>query len=149
MTDRAKETPTLRMRRLDTARIELLDVLQEQRIVTLFQPILDARTRRMHGCEALSRGPSDSWLHSPLNLLEAAGHAGVRLDLEFRCIELALRTGIKDMQFQSETFGHSADGFFICLGKRGRSRVYEECHCTRCGDELVQQSQSDRCHRDI
>jgi EAL domain-containing protein (putative c-di-GMP-specific phosphodiesterase class I)/GGDEF domain-containing protein len=91
MTDRCKETPTLRMRRLDTARIELLDVLQEQRIVTLFQPILDARTRRMHGCEALSRGPSDSWLHSPLNLLEAAGHAGVRLDLELRCIELALK----------------------------------------------------------
>ncbi|HSN71423.1 MAG TPA: bifunctional diguanylate cyclase/phosphodiesterase [Steroidobacteraceae bacterium] len=79
------------MRRLDTAQIELLDVMQEQRIVTLFQPIIDARTRRMHGCEALSRGPSDSWLHSPLNLFDAARHAGVRLDLEFRCIELALR----------------------------------------------------------
>ena len=95
MTDRSRETPTLRMRRLGTAQIELFAIMEGERLSTLFQPIIDARTRRMHGCEALSRGPSDSWLHSPLNLFEAARHAGVGIELDFRCIELALRRAVK------------------------------------------------------
>jgi EAL domain-containing protein (putative c-di-GMP-specific phosphodiesterase class I)/GGDEF domain-containing protein len=84
------ESPTLRVQRLDAALLELSSILAERRLVTLYQPIVDARTRRVHGFEALTRGPSDSWLHSPMNLFAAARQAGVWLDLELLCIELAL-----------------------------------------------------------
>ena len=62
----------LRLRRLDAATHELTELVREGRISTLFQPIVDPRSRGVCGFEALTRGPSDSWLHSPQNLFEAA-----------------------------------------------------------------------------
>src|SRR5690606_14392211 len=41
--------------------------------------------------EALTRGPSDSWLHSPPNLFDAARRSGCKLDLDYLCIESAFR----------------------------------------------------------
>ena len=61
----------------------------EGRIVTLFQPIVDPRSRAVCGYEALSRGPSDSWLHSPQNLFEAARRAGFKVELDFLCMQNA------------------------------------------------------------
>ena len=54
-------------------------ILAHGDITTLFQPIVSLSERRVLGYEALSRGPSNSALHSPINLLAAARHAG-RLD---------------------------------------------------------------------
>jgi EAL domain-containing protein (putative c-di-GMP-specific phosphodiesterase class I) len=42
----------------------------------LFQPIVDVEHGRILGYEALTRGPADSPLHSPLVLFEVAARCG-------------------------------------------------------------------------
>ena len=91
MSEPRPDSPTLRLRRLDAASHELMELVREGRISTLFQPIVDPRSRGVCGFEALTRGPSDSWLHSPQNLFEAARRAGVKLQLDFLCIQSAFR----------------------------------------------------------
>ena len=91
MSESRADSPTLRLRRLDAATHELTELVREGRISTLFQPIVDPRSRGVCGFEALARGPSDSWLHAPLNLFEAARRSGVKLDLDFLCIQNAFR----------------------------------------------------------
>src|SRR6185436_12493524 len=91
MSEVRPDSPTLRLRRLDAATHELTELVREGRISTLFQPIVDPRSRGVCGFEALARGPSDSWLHAPLNLFEAARRSGVKLDLDFLCIQNAFR----------------------------------------------------------
>src|SRR5262249_33721758 len=58
---------------------------------TLFQPIVDPRSRGICGYEALTRGPSDSWLHAPQNLFEAARRAGLKVELDFLCMQNAFK----------------------------------------------------------
>ncbi|HEY5809111.1 MAG TPA: EAL domain-containing protein [Povalibacter sp.] len=82
---------TLRLRRLDASTHELTQLMRDGRIATLFQPIVDPRSRGVCGFEALARGPSDSWLHSPQNLFEAARRGGVKFELDFVCIQNAFR----------------------------------------------------------
>jgi diguanylate cyclase (GGDEF)-like protein len=91
MSDTRSESPTLRLRRLDAASHELMEVMRDGRISTLFQPIVDPRARRVCGFEALARGPSDSWMHSPANLFEAARRNGVKFELDFLCMQSAFK----------------------------------------------------------
>lgn len=91
MTDPRPDSPTLRLRRLDAATHELAELMREGRISTLFQPIVDPRSRGVCGFEALARGPSDSWLHSPANLFEAARRNGVKPALDFLCVQNAFK----------------------------------------------------------
>ncbi|MFL6619306.1 MAG: EAL domain-containing protein [Povalibacter sp.] len=91
MSEPRSDSPTLRLRRLDASSDELTQLMRDGRIATLFQPIVDPRSRGICGFEALARGPSDSWLHSPQNLFEAARRGGVRLDLDFVCIQNAFK----------------------------------------------------------
>jgi diguanylate cyclase (GGDEF)-like protein len=65
--------------------------MREGRITTLFQPIVDPRSRGICGYEALTRGPSDSWLHVPQNLFEAARRAGLKVELDFLCMQHAFK----------------------------------------------------------
>lgn len=87
MSESRSDSPTLRLRRLDASTHELTQLMREGRIATLFQPIVDPRSRAICGFEALARGPSDSWLHSPQNLFEAARRGGVKSDLDYVCIQ--------------------------------------------------------------
>lgn len=91
MSDPRPDSPTLRLRRLDASTHELTELMREGRISTLFQPIVDPRSRGVCGFEALARGPSDSWLHSPQNLFEAARRNGIKLELDFLCIQNAFK----------------------------------------------------------
>jgi diguanylate cyclase (GGDEF)-like protein len=91
MSDSRPDSPTLRLRRLDAAAHELTELMHEGRIATLFQPIIDPRSRTVCGFEALSRGPSDSWLHSPQNLFEAARRSGLKVELDFLCMQSAFK----------------------------------------------------------
>jgi diguanylate cyclase (GGDEF)-like protein len=91
MSDARPDSPTLRLRRLDASAHELHELVREGRISTLFQPIVDPRSRGVCGFEALTRGPSDSWLHSPQNLFEAARRAGLKLELDFLCMQSAFK----------------------------------------------------------
>ncbi len=61
---------------------ELKRILVTEDISTLFQPIVLLKTGRVIGYEALSRGPKDSILYSPLDLLKAAEDNNCLWDLE-------------------------------------------------------------------
>ncbi|MCT8166719.1 MULTISPECIES: EAL domain-containing protein [unclassified Pseudomonas] len=66
-------------------------ILAHRRIHSLFQPIVSLAGQRVIGYEALSRGPSNSPLHSPLNLFAIARQAGHLTELEAVCRENACR----------------------------------------------------------
>ncbi len=70
---------------------ELSDIIEHARIQTLFQPILDPHGRGILGYEALSRGPSTSRLHSPLELFAAALRANCTVALEECCLGRAIQ----------------------------------------------------------
>lgn len=63
----------------------LLAIIEHRAITTLFQPIVSTLEKRIVGYEALSRGPSNSPLHSPLTLFATARHFGLLTDLEILC----------------------------------------------------------------
>lgn len=91
MLDNNFETQTMRVRRLDAAHRQLLDILRRKDLTTLFQPLVDPRSRTVFGYEALTRGPSDSWLHAPQHLFATARRAELRLELELLCVQLAAK----------------------------------------------------------
>ncbi len=66
-------------------------ILAQGSLHSLFQPIICLSERRILGYEALSRGPSNSPLHSPVALFSVASHAGRLSELEMACRESACR----------------------------------------------------------
>lgn len=69
---------------------KVLDVIQGGQVTVLFQPIISTVERRIVGYEALSRGPSNSSLHSPLVLFAAARQHGKLTELEMLCRQKAV-----------------------------------------------------------
>lgn len=70
--------------------IELNDILNRGTLSPRFQPIFDLRIGELYGFEGLIRGPSDSVLHAPMNLLSVARGGGLLPDLERSCLESIL-----------------------------------------------------------
>ncbi|MCU1758340.1 EAL and GGDEF domain-containing protein [Pseudomonas sp. 14P_8.1_Bac3] len=69
----------------------LSSILTQSGLHSLFQPIISLSERRIIGYEALSRGPSNSPLHSPIALFAVARQAGRLNELEIACRESACR----------------------------------------------------------
>jgi len=69
----------------------LSSILTQSGLHSLFQPIISLSERRIVGYEALSRGPSNSPLHSPIALFAVARQAGRLNELEIACRESACR----------------------------------------------------------
>lgn len=69
----------------------LSSILTHSDLHSLFQPIVSLSDRRILGYEALTRGPSNSALHSPLSLFAVARQAGRLSELELACRESACR----------------------------------------------------------
>jgi EAL domain-containing protein (putative c-di-GMP-specific phosphodiesterase class I)/GGDEF domain-containing protein len=76
----------------DESRLHLEAILADCRLHTLLQPILDLQTGQMTGYEALTRGPSNSPLHSPMALFRAAECADLTGTLDAACMTSALAT---------------------------------------------------------
>ncbi|MHA6494697.1 bifunctional diguanylate cyclase/phosphodiesterase [Pseudomonas borbori] len=75
-----------------TEQLSALDqILAHGDLHSLFQPIVCLSERRILGYEALTRGPSNSPLHSPLTLFAVARHAGRLSELEVACRKNACR----------------------------------------------------------
>ena len=55
----------------------LLEIIKGKRLTPLFQPIVSMAGGGIVGYEGLIRGPSDSSLHSPVNLFRAAAECGL------------------------------------------------------------------------
>ncbi|HKY31237.1 MAG TPA: GGDEF domain-containing phosphodiesterase [Candidatus Polarisedimenticolia bacterium] len=70
---------------------ELKRIIRDQRIETVFQPILHLDTGRIIGYEAFSRGPSDSIFESPGLLFECSREVGMAGELDLVCQRSALR----------------------------------------------------------
>jgi EAL domain-containing protein (putative c-di-GMP-specific phosphodiesterase class I)/GGDEF domain-containing protein len=107
---------------------ELKAILAEGRLKAHFQPILDLSTGKIHGFEGLIRGPSDSVLHSPLNLLKVATYAGCRMETEAACCQtLALAfaaSGLPQRLFLNvspESLAHPS--FLTCMASEALRQV--------------------------
>ena len=82
-----------------------LDRLIEQRSFDIhFQPLVAIDRAEVYGFEALTRGPADGPLHSPLVLFEAAARLGRLVELEHlivrRCIQRFKQLGLPGQLFQ-------------------------------------------------
>ena len=87
-----------------TEQLSTLDsILAHSNITSLFQPIVSLSARVILGYEALTRGPSNTSLHSPINLLAAARHAGRLNELDMTCRENACRR-YSQQQLQGKLF---------------------------------------------
>ncbi|GAU76922.1 GGDEF domain-containing protein [Fusibacter sp. 3D3] len=59
-----------------------LEILENESITTLYQPIFSLKSGEVLGYEALSRGPENTMLYSPLKLIETAHELGKIWELE-------------------------------------------------------------------
>ena len=66
------------------------ELMGERRLHALYQPIAHLHRHSILGYEALIRGPSDSPLHNPLALLEAAQRLDRLFELEILCRETCM-----------------------------------------------------------
>jgi len=73
------------------SRCELQEVLLTDDLSTVFQPIVDLRSRRVLGYEALTRGPEKSVYHMPLRLFAMAEEADLVFELDRKCRCRALK----------------------------------------------------------
>lgn len=71
---------------LNAMRERLIRAVNEKSISTVFQPIIDLRTREIVGYEALSRGPSGSEIENPEVIFELARDFDLVWELESLCI---------------------------------------------------------------
>lgn len=83
---------------------DVLDAIIENKSITsVFQPILDCKEGTILGYEALSRGPSDSPLHSPVAMFNNAARLGRLSELELVCREKSIynffRKGLSGLLF--------------------------------------------------
>ncbi|WP_130929271.1 bifunctional diguanylate cyclase/phosphodiesterase [Pseudomonas sp. Sample_20] len=69
----------------------LSSILTQSGLHSLFQPIICLSERRILGYEALTRGSSNSPLHSPIALFAVARQAGRLSELEIACRQSACR----------------------------------------------------------
>ena len=67
------------------------DILENQRLTAVFQPIIDFKNHAYIAFEGLIRGPADTPLHTPKALFEAAEQSGRRRQLEQACRETIFR----------------------------------------------------------
>lgn len=96
---------------------ELDAILANNQIQTLFQPIFDNRQNCVLGYEALSRGPSDSLLHSPLELFRQAECEHKAAELELLCISLAMQRFL-ERQLNGKLFLNISPSVLLSLGTR-------------------------------
>jgi len=73
-------------------RCRLQDVLLGNQVTTVFQPVVDLQNGGTLGFEALSRGPTGTSQHSPVNLFDAAAQTDLVFELDRHCRRRALRT---------------------------------------------------------
>ena len=94
---------------------ELDVILARCQIQTLFQPIFDNVQRQVLGYEALSRGPSDSLLHSPLELFRQSELEGRQAELELLCLSSAMKRFVAQ-QLNGKLFVNISPSVLLTLG---------------------------------
>lgn len=88
---------------MQTTFIQLTRIIEERSLSARFQPIIQMEDGQILGYEGLIRGPSDSPLHSPLNLFQAAEEHGLRVTIEHLCRRIVLEQ-FKALQLPGKLF---------------------------------------------
>ena len=70
---------------------EFRTLIDEQRLATVYQPIVDLDSGLAMGWEALTRGPANTIFHRPDSLFDLAEEFGAVFSLEKACRELAIQ----------------------------------------------------------
>ena len=70
----------------------LLKIIEQRTLTALFQPIISLGRGEIIGYEGLIRGPSDSPLHSPLNLFHAASENNLYVEVEHLARQVVLES---------------------------------------------------------
>jgi EAL domain-containing protein (putative c-di-GMP-specific phosphodiesterase class I) len=102
--DEAREE--VRMRVATAARRrrrDLVQLLVEGHVTSVYEPIVEVKTRTVFGYEALSRGPEGSELHSPAVLFESAERHDLVFQLDCLCRQRALE-GARDLPGAAKLF---------------------------------------------
>lgn len=73
----------------------LAEILSKRQLTAIFQPIVSMRDAGIVGYEGLIRGPSDSPLHSPLMLFQAARECNRAVEIEYLSRAVVLNTFAK------------------------------------------------------
>ncbi|NMM28458.1 MAG: GGDEF domain-containing protein [Glaciimonas sp.] len=81
---RSTETEQILLERLH-------EIIDSQLLSALFQPIIQLQNGEIIGYEGLIRGPSDSPLHSPLNLFKVAWANNLTVKLEHLCRQVVMK----------------------------------------------------------
>lgn len=104
-------------------------IIHDEDITTLYQPIVNLITGEIMGYEALSRGPEWSRFFSPINLIQEAEKFDLAYDLEFLMRKMAFKNmnGILPTQ---KLFVNVNPGF-IKKEHTGFGRTQEMLHGTR------------------
>jgi EAL domain-containing protein (putative c-di-GMP-specific phosphodiesterase class I) len=89
-------------RRLDE-RCQLLEVLANGQLSSVFQPIVHLESARVVGYEALVRGPAGTPLQSPARLFDLAGRSELAFELDRACRRQAFRAA-RDLPEGSKLF---------------------------------------------
>lgn len=119
-------------------RTEVLSMLKDRSVQTLFQPVLKLGEREIVGYEALSRGPAGSYLESAENLFGFTDRVGLLGEVELLCLERALENAkaiddgsdlflnlsIQGLEFVENTTGGLAE--FVKKARRDPRRVVLE-----------------------
>src|SRR5438105_5232840 len=110
-------------------RERLVRAVRERAIGTVFQPVLDLRSRQVIGYEALSRGPKGTEIEKPEVIFELARDFDLVWDLESLCIE-NIRPWLTDVCSRGYLFFNLESHFIQQLQQRG-SDVFDsflDCH---------------------
>lgn len=71
-------------------RSSLVEIIKQENLTAFFQPIYLNDACKIYGYEALIRGPSDSPLHSPIALFDAAVEQDLLSELELVCRKISI-----------------------------------------------------------
>ena len=78
---------------------ELLAIINNKQLTSVFQPIVGLQQCKLYGFEALIRGPANSALHAPLTLFDTASRHGMMAALEYACRQESCK---RFTQFETE-----------------------------------------------
>lgn len=74
---------------------ELEQIIQQQQLTALFQPIAALNHEQAYGFEGLIRGPSAHFLHSPINLFQTAERCNQLVELDIACRKVIIKSFIE------------------------------------------------------
>lgn len=84
--------PTQAAQQPSIQQIRIEEIIRERQLSAIFQPIVNMHDGSIIGYEGLIRGPSDSPLHSPLMLFQAARECGRTVEIEYLSRAIVLNT---------------------------------------------------------